>query len=241
MEENTENLALIDRSRKYIKDNKSALILKFANPEFYPASPKTPETFLMAGSPGAGKTEFSLAFANSFESKSGIKMVVIDPDELKKAIPWYDGHRAELFQSASSLGVDKIYDSVIKHRQSVIIDGTLAHLEIAKKNIDRSLRHGRSVSIFYVFQDPLLAWAFSKDRERKDGRFVSKETFITCFWGAKNNVNILKKEYGKNINLDIIIKNIDNKGVEKTHFNVTSVDSYIKNRYSDSLTQDQLC
>ena len=46
---------------EWVKQHKKDLFLKFANPAFYPQD-LYPTTVFMAGSPGAGKTEFSKNF-----------------------------------------------------------------------------------------------------------------------------------------------------------------------------------
>ena len=46
----------------------------------------------------------------------------------------------------------------------VIIDGTFAYGN-ALENIERSLKYKRIVELWFVYQDPLKAWEFTKIRE----------------------------------------------------------------------------
>lgn len=81
--------------------------------------------------------------------------------------------------------------------------------------------------IYYVYQDPILAWKFTQAREALEGRFVPKKIFVDDFFKAKENVNAVKKKYGQEIGLNIAVKNFENK-LDKLFLNVENVDSYIK-------------
>jgi UDP-N-acetylglucosamine kinase len=106
--------------------------------------------------------------------------------------------------------VEKIHDMALDQRQSFLLDGTLSHYEIARKNIDRSLKKKRTVQILYVYQAPLLAWEFVQAREAAEGRRILPETFIEQYFAAREVVNRLKAELGKAIRLDLLMKNNDN-------------------------------
>jgi hypothetical protein len=57
------------------------------------------------------------------------------------------------------------------------------------------LDKGRKVAIFYIYQDPLIAWKFTQIREKVEGRYIPKEAFIDAFFNAKENVEKMKKEF----------------------------------------------
>lgn len=222
-------MSLSEDAIQYIKNNKAALIEKYADPTAYP-SYKHPTIIFMAGSPGAGKTEVTLELLIAFE-KRGIKVVRIDPDEIRKDCPGYVGTNAHEFQSASSIGVEKLFDSVRKHSQNAIVDGTLAHLGAAKKNIDRVVAKGDKVGIIYVYQDPLRAWEFTSKREALESRKIEKETFINAFLSAPQNVDELKAQYGTGIKVFLVIKDFNNK-TNKIHVNVDKIEHYLKKTYT---------
>src|SRR5476651_463458 len=126
-------------ARKYIKSHSMELCLKFADISRYPPY-TTPSSFFMAGSPGAGKTEWSKSFIKTLiEKEPQRKIVRIDPDEIRESIPNYIPEQAVLFQSATSLGVEKLLDYVFKNNQDFLLDGTFAHYDSSCKNIERSL------------------------------------------------------------------------------------------------------
>ena len=73
-----------------------------------------------------------------------------------------------------------MHDLAIQNSQSFIFDGTLSNFDRSKENIERSLqrKYKRDVYILYVYQDPIQAWKFVQERERKDGRSVPNDSFV---------------------------------------------------------------
>lgn len=211
---------------KFIKSHKKELIEQFASDKTYPKE-KNPVSIFMAGSPGAGKTEFSRRFLKV----NKLNMIRIDADDVKEFIPQYDKNNSSAVQGASSLGVEYLYDYALKSQKSSILDGTFAHYEKAKTNIQRSLDHSRYVSIFYVYQDPKVAWEFTKAREALEGRKVPKNIFIDSLFQAKENVNKIKLLFGRDVNLIVIVKNFENS-IEKMYLEVDDVDQHVTIKYS---------
>ncbi|MGZ7224811.1 zeta toxin family protein, partial [Streptococcus pyogenes] len=80
----------------------------------------------------------------------------------------------------------------------------------AKKNVERAINRNYQVSIYYVYQDPLIAWDFTKERERKQGRHVPKETFINAYFQSRKNISELKSQLGNQISLHIVQKDYQN-------------------------------
>jgi len=99
----------------------------------------------MAGSPGAGKTEVSKRLIEEFENKP----VRIDADEIRQMFDGYTGTNAHIFQSACTMGVNKLYDYALERRFNVILDGTFAYAK-ALENVGRSLCRNREVRIYYL-------------------------------------------------------------------------------------------
>ena len=229
---------IVQDSKTWVKKNHNFLIEKFCSTEEFPPV-ENPFTIFMAGSPGAGKTEFSKSFIDVHQEENNkIKIVRVDADEVRCTIPFYNGKNSYLIQGAASLGVEKIFDHVRHKSQNCILDGTLSNYDVAKKNIENSISRNRKVSIFYLYQNPLIAWQFTMKREKVEGRNIPKQSFIDALFNAKNNVQRLKMDYGKNLELHIVIQNFENKA-EKTYFNVNSIDSYVKMDYnSDSLKKE---
>ena len=160
----------------------------------------------------------------------------IDADEIRKMCPEYTGTNAHLFQSAAVKGVNILFDHALLKNINVILDGTFAYAD-AMKNIQRSLGKGRIVELWFVYQEPKLAWEFTQVREAVESRRVSKETFIKGFIQSRKNVIEAKRSFGDQIELNLLIKNLDNSpGEFKLNVQADELDSYLKSDY----TEDQL-
>lgn len=208
----------------FARGNRRAIASRCTDLERYPPE-ADPVSVFMAGSPGAGKTEASIELIGSF----GAPVIRIDADELRTEFPGYSGGNANVFQGSVSLLVERIHDRALKQSQSFVLDGTLASFRVARDNITRSLKRGRTVQILYVYQEPVLAWEFVQAREAAEGRRIRPVDFIEQYFGARATVNSLKIEFGKSVRVDLLMKNIDN-----THrfyrAGVDQIDSHIAER-----------
>lgn len=224
-----------ENARRYVKDNGYLIVESLASLREKPPT-KYPDTILMAGPPGAGKTEFTQELVEAYEKIDALgKYVLIDPDSIRENFDDYTGTNADLFNGAVSLAVDKVLDRVYKKDQNVIIDGTLSHFDVAEKNIKRALGHGRFVAVFYVYQDPLVAWQFVKKREAVQKRRVSKEAFVEAFINSRINAEKLKEKYTKAIKLHVIVKedlSPNNKGIKLFRMNVDSLDKILGTQHN---------
>lgn len=217
-----EEQQLWDSAIAFAKGNKKAIARKLTCTDRYPAE-QEPVSVFMSGSPGAGKTEASIELLNLFSDQPILR---IDPDELRSEFADYQGGNAYLFQGAVSIVVEKILDFALKQHQSFLLDGTLANLDVARRNIDRSLQKGRYVQILYVYQNPQLAWEFVKAREQAEGRRILVDHFVEQYFAARDVVNTLKLEYGKEVHVDLLLKHIDNSnrlykaGIDKIDYHI---------------------
>ncbi len=191
-----------------------------------------PVSVFMAGSPGAGKTEASIELLAIVEENAS-EILRIDPDELRNEFPGYTGNNSWLFQKGVSVLVEKIHDLALKQKQSFLMDGTLSHYEKAEQNISRSLKKGRIVQILYVYQEPMLAWEFVKDREAVEGRKIRPENFIEQYFAARRVVNRLKDKFGSDVKVDLLLKNTDNSH-RLYKAGVDRIDNHIPEKYTPS-------
>ena len=198
-----------EEALRFARSNKKSIARRLTDKAIYP-SEESPVSVFMAGSPGAGKTEASIALVNLFADTPILR---IDPDELRNEFAAYKGPNSWLFQRGVSILVEKIIDQALNQRQSLLLDGTFSNLKVARSNnVERSLKKGRFVQILYVYQDPMLAWDFVKAREEAEGRRIHKEHFIEQYFAARDVVNALKLEYRGDVHVDLLIKHIDNSG-----------------------------
>lgn len=228
---NEGEIKLQSEAKDFIKQNEERLIKKYADPAIHkPVS--VPISLFMAGSPGAGKTEVSRSFMKKFQDVP----IRIDADEIRKECPGYNGTNAHIFHSAAVKGVNMLFDYALHNNINLILDGTFSYGD-AMKNIERSLAHKRIVEVWFVYQKPELAWEFTKARETIETRRVIKEKFIEAFLKSRINAIAAKKQFGDSIELNILIKNIDNTD-GKFYLNIQydELDRYLGGSY----TEDQL-
>lgn len=228
---------ICDTAVEYVRTHKQILLKKYADIEKI-ASDTAPVAIFMAGSPGAGKTEFAEDFLK-LASNGGMDIVFIDPDQLRTDMPGYGGANAHLFQKAVSRLVNELYSIILKQKQSFLLDGTMASLAQAEQNIDRALTRGYQVYIFYVYQDPLSAWNFTQAREKTEGRRIKKDTFIEQFFKAAKVVNTVKAKYKKAVFVNLIQKDVYRK-FKQFEKNVDVIDNYIKHSYTVEMLADVL-
>lgn len=190
-----------------------------------------PSIFFMAGSPGAGKTEFSKNFILDFKKRTNdFSIARIDADDLRELCPQYCGSNSSDVQKAAVLGVNKLYDHCLKKKYNILLDGTFANFDYAKINIERALKIGE-VQIFYIYQDPETAWEFTLKREKIEGRSVDLNIFIDAFFNSWENVIKIKKIFKQKVKIDILMRDKFNKELDKLFVNVEDVDKYIKLKY----------
>lgn len=222
-----EEAAIEQRAIEFAKANRTRIAREIACVKTYPGEDQ-PVTVLMAGSPGAGKTELSKALVENMGA-----VLRIDPDDLRGYFPEYTGNNSRLVQRGVNRIVERLHDLVLHQRQSFLLDGTLASLAVAQRNVAESLRRNRTVIIVYVFQSPVLAWKFVQAREIAEGRNIPKAEFIRQLFAAKETVIELKKMYRLQIRVDVIIKNIDGSDAHiALNCEADEIDALVKLEYS---------
>ena len=136
---------------------------------------------------------------------------------------------SSLFQKGSSWLVEQALCYVLENGYSFILDATFAILS-ADKNIKRALKKEYSISIFYVYQQPEIAWNFTKKREQVEGRLVPKDTFINAFFKSRENIEKVKERY-PDIMLNIIVKDYQNN-ISETHFSADNIELFLPLKYT---------
>lgn len=213
---------------EYVREHRNEIAIRLTDPDIYHPE-ENPVSVFMAGSPGAGKTEASIELLKE-KGGDGTKILRIDPDELRDRLPGYTGTNSWLFQSAVSLLVERIHDRALKNKQSFILDGTLSSYDVAEKNIKRSIGKSRTVQILYVYQEPRQAWEFVQLREALEGRRIEPEDFVNHYFGARKVVNQLKTKFGKEVQVDLLMKN--NDGSRRFYrAGVDLIDNHIPEKY----------
>jgi predicted ABC-type ATPase len=238
-QKDTQDQEVSRRAAQYVRNNADKIVKKYAGDNFQPDA--APVSVFMAGSPGAGKTEFSKAFIDILEGSDGAanqRVIRIDADRIREDLPGYTGNNSRLFQHATSIAVDKIHDYALEHDENFVLDTTFTGGKY-KQNIERSLKRDRDVIIIYVYQDPHEAWAVTKQRERKEGRNIPKSVFIGDFFKAKNNVNEVKDKFGDKVTVNLLQRNIksDDSDLE---LNINKIDNHLEIDYTKAQLKKEL-
>lgn len=250
MELTKEERQIQDEACAFMDANKEALIKQFIlqkNPLRLGVI-----TIFMAGSPGAGKTEFSqryIPLSTTSLLQKGIDiesvdtfLIRIDVDEIREFLPQYrktdrtagTKGNAHVIQKAANKGLGILRDYCLSHEISFLHDGTFANYETMKDLVKKSLQQGRSVQIYYLYLDPVVAWEFTKAREYLEGRNIVKDKFIEQYFKSRRNVDTIKQEFGGDIQLNCVLKN-DKNEVLKIEFDIENVDKFINLQYHEGV------
>ena len=218
------------KAMKYVKNHRERLITTFTK-GYKESHPEKPLSIFLAGSPGAGKTEYAASIL-----MIGAGVLRIEADAIREWLPMYTGGNSDMVQQSASRGVDFLYEHALKHGMSIVLDSTFTPYAIALQNVQRSLKRGRLVQLHYVYQDPLAAWAFVKKREIVEGRRVPRTAFIRKSFEAYENVGRIKREFGEQVELTVIVRNY--RSQEKQFFTgVSSLESIMKIPYTEKQLQ----
>lgn len=241
-----EEKLLGDQALEYISANKEQLIHEFIlsrNPIRLDLI-----TVFMAGSPGAGKTEFSKRYIPlvmntllkphlreaGIDLKPNNELIIrLDVDEVREFIPQYkkgDSKKSKgnshIIQKAASIGIAALRDYCLKNEISILLDGTFGNnFSTVKKIIKQSISRKRINMIFYIYLDPIVAWEFTKARELLEGRNIQKDKFIEQFFKSRDNVQRAKDKFGDSVMVNLVLKNKSNN-LEDIKFNVSNIKEY---------------
>jgi predicted ABC-type ATPase len=117
--------------------------------------------------------------------------------------------------------VEDVFKRVTDEGYSFLLDGTFA-LASASKNIKRVLNKSYEVNIYFVYQDPLIAWKFVKEREIKEDRHVPKDIFINAYFMNLHNIIRAKEKFGESIEVTILFKDFHNV-ISETHADTNNI------------------
>jgi hypothetical protein len=147
---------------------------------------------------GAGKTELSIFF-----KELNPYTLHIDTDNIREFFRpiGYDGQNSDLFQKASSRGFNELFTYSLKQSFSIILDSNFANLDIAISNIERLLKRGYIIDIYYLYNDPKVCFEYATPREVVTHRKVPKEVFIRSNINSYKTVLEIKALFKGKINL----------------------------------------
>ncbi len=229
-----EEILIKQKAEEFARLNKKRITAELTDISRY-IPDETPVSIFMAGSPGAGKTEYSENLLEILEKNKKHRVIRIDGDELRGYLPGYTGANSYLFQGAISTIINSTHDAALKQKQTFLLDGTFSNYEKATENINRSLSRSRLVFIFYVYQKPEVAWKFTQAREIVEGRNIPKDAFMERFIDARETVSEIRKNFDERVVIFLVKKNFETHAVEniiEIKAGNKQIDDYLEQRYT---------
>jgi len=218
---------VLNRSKAWAHKNKREFANKMITDAGVIQHPE-PAAFFMAGLPGAGKTEFTKNLIDDLK----LRAVRIDMDEIAAHIVKYDPMKADAFREAATELLNAVLDKTLQRKVDFIMDGTF-RTSHSLHNIERALKKGYVVKVFYISQEPEIAWDFTQDREKVERRSIGKEGFISGYADILFNIRALDSPDFSNVTLDIVVKDSANKvGSWHTNVSIKDIDGLVNTGYT---------
>lgn len=173
-----EEKLISDTALVWARANKKSFARALADPQKYPGEAQ-PVSVFMAGSPGAGKTEVAKALTALFRER----VLHIDPDDFRSALPGYNGKNSWLFQAAVSVLLGKVLDLAFEQKQSFLLDGTLSNMKTSTENVERAVKRGEKYFFcMYIRNLCRPGDSYKLERKPKVGTFLLPD-LLTSFSG----------------------------------------------------------
>ena len=118
------------------------------------------------------------------------------------------------------------------------MDGTFSTSKV-EENIERALKKNYNVLIYYIYQNPFIAWNFTKKRQSVEGRHVPKERFINAFFQSRKNLQQVKDMNKEKITINIIVKDFQNK-ISDLLMDIDNVELILPISYTKTELEDKL-
>lgn len=165
------------KKKRYV----AKLLIKRSDAKNVPKS-KMPLAIIMAGVPGAGKTEFLDTFSDLLKTRGFDACIRIDLDEIVEVYPGYTPKTYAQFRSQGNHVVAAVVDIAKEGRYNMMIDGTFSGTSGASlQNVSRLLQSGYRVQMFFMHDNIFTSWEFTKAREKITQRGIDLQGFkIAC-------------------------------------------------------------
>jgi len=212
-----------DKITTWVKKNKKVLIDEIIGD----TEPQTnPTAIIMAGIPGAGKTEFLSHMTPEVD-----EIVVIDLDTIVTKIPDYKPEEYYQYRKTANILISGILTKALKNRLNFALDGTFSH-EKGAENIKRALKRDYEVNLFFVDQAPELAWEITKARRLLTGRPIEREGFVKVCHNVVPNIQNAIREFRNDSNFLVSVIKKDDLNKYEYIDDHKQVDNYLKVVYS---------
>ena len=187
----------------YLNKNKQTFLEQYTE-DITPIEEKF--AIFTAGMSGAGKTEFAI-----YLKENNPKILHIDTDEIRNFFEpiGYDGQNSNAFQKVASRGFNELFNFAIKNNYSMILDSNFSNVSQAIQNIERLLKRGYNISIYYIYNDPKVCFEYATRREIVTHRKVPKDVFVRSNENSYRTVLEIKNIFKEKLTLNLIDKRYD--------------------------------
>jgi hypothetical protein len=165
---------------------------------------KTPIAYIMAGLPGAEKTEFLDTIAEEIRNAGGEPFVRIDLDEIVGVYPDYTPKDCYKFRSQGNNVLARTVDEARHGRYNILLDGTFSGQTGASVNtVTQLLEEGYRVNLLYMYDTAKSAWFYTQKRELETGRGIGKKGFIDAAHNLPINIRKVVELHSENANFSL--------------------------------------
>ncbi len=202
----------------------------------------TPVAFVMAGLPGAGKTEFLDTISELLTIKGKFEPFVrIDLDQIVTVYPDYTPKDYYKFRSSGNVVLARCVDMARYGRYNMMIDGTFSGKSGATVNtIGKLLDDGYRVELVYMYDEAETAWMYTQKRELETSRGVDLKGFLEACTNIIVNLQTVKDRYFDNDKFEIIA--VIQKELRDKEYAITTendeVDNMLHKTYNTSNIKD---
>jgi UDP-N-acetylglucosamine kinase len=184
----------------YLNENKQIFLEQYSN-NIKALNEKN--AIFTAGMSGVGKTEFGIFF-----KEKNPDFLHIDTDDIRDFFKpvGYDGQNSNIFQKAASRGFNELFNYSLKQEYSIILDSNLSNISQATQNIERLIKRGYNIQIYYLYNNPKVCFEYATRREIVTHRKVPKDVFIRSNTNSYNTVLEIKSIFKDSIYLHFIDK-----------------------------------
>jgi len=186
---------------KWSKENRKKLCRDFLSKKEVKKWQKI--ALFMAGSPGAGKTEFIRRLLSDDQK---VWYYILDLDEIRSWMPWYKWKYAEKYTQWAIKILEMLIDDCIHNEYPFVLDGTFTSTKAMERNIERLINKSYKIGVFYIHTVPELAWLYTLYRWKDEWRLIPVSRFIRDYYLAPENICLFWEKYHEAIDIYIVNK-----------------------------------
>lgn len=201
---------------------------------------ESPIAIIMAGVPGAGKTEFLDSLEEDTKSRSFVR---VDLDQIVTVYPEYTPKTYAKFRGKANGILAHSIDELRHGRYNMMIDGTFSGTsEASLRNLEKLLSNGYDVVMYYMYDDAQTAWGYTIAREKETDRGIDKEGFIQSCENVPVNLQAARLQFGGNDKFKMFA--VKQKELRDKEYNVLTddidIDVIIKEGYNIDKLKEML-